>query len=414
MAKLQFSSTFQRNPFLLTVVLACFSMLTAPAFISAQTSSAKSDETQGSALEARREKYSSLILKLAEIESKILNLKKSETQREYENVKSKLEVLQAKRKRLRDLESKWDELAEGKKSALEIEPGLNSTEQTERQMLVELESSKSEVLIQKTRILKLKQEFGPGHPGILKAKDKLDELESVVQQQTEALELLGVEVKSSVAKARLRTALLRQAELSSKFGVGHPQIAAINSEIAMLKAEVSQTVNAPKANASPSIELVNANLELKEAGAKFGEGHPVFKSLQHKVEVLEKIAQAEAAEEEPENKITLAKRLEARIASLQDLILDDETELDLLADQLEEFKKLQQQNARLMKRREALSIELNQLAPSVKPSEQLGKDERVHISRQLLEGIDALESLGKSDEATLLREILSGLDNQSQ
>ena len=413
MTKLQFSSILQANPFPLIASLACFSLLSLPALISAQTNSAKTAKAQDSDLESRRERYRSLILQLAQTESEILNLKKSETQREFENVKSTLKVLQAKRKRLRDLESKWDELAGGKKSALEIEPGLNSSEQTERQMLIELESSKADVLKQKTRILRLEQEFGSGHPGILKGNHKLADLESVVQQQTEALERLGVEVMSSVAKARLRTALLRRAELSSKFGAGHPQVTAIESEIEMLEAEVLQTPSAPMANVMPSIELVNANLALREASSKFGKGHPTFKSLQHKVEVLEQMAQTDASEEEPKNKITLAKRLEDRIASLQELIFDDEAELDSLAEQLCEFKKFQKQNARLMKRRKALNVELEQLAPPVKPTDQLDKDESVLISRQLLGGIDALESLGRSDEANVLRQILSGLNKNA-
>ena len=409
--KLQFRSTVQRFLSRVFAALIWSFLLTVPAILSAQTISQKANESQALDLESRQAQYRSVILKLAETETEILKLKNSEAQREFENIKSALEGLQAKRKLLDSLESKWAELGEGNKSALEIEPGLNSTEQTERQMLVELESSKEEVLRLKTEILKLKSEYGPGHPAILESARKLSDMNSVVQEQTEALELLGVEVKSSVAKEKLRSALVRQAELKSKFGSGHPSVVKIESEIAMLKGEVLQTPGVPSTGVMPSIELVNANLELREASAKFGKGHPIFKSLREKIDALEKIEQSQAAQDAPENKKALAKKLEFQIALLQTRIFDDESELDSLTGKRAEFKGLEKKNARLMKQREALHAEMKRLAPTDKSAEQLGRDEQEHISKQLLGGIDALESLGKSEEANMLREILSGLKN---
>ena len=125
--------------------------------------------------------------------------------------------------------------------------------------------------------------------------------------------------------------------------------------------------------------------------------------------MLEKIAQTEAAEDAPVNVIALAKRLEARIASLQTQIFDDEAKLDSRPDKRVAVKQFEKTIAQLMKQRESLSAELERLAPD--PAEQLEEKQRVRLSKQLLSGIDALESLGKSDEANRLREILAGLEN---
>lgn len=410
MKELKFSSMFPKVLPLAVALLTWPFMLTVPAKAPAQAVSKDAKGTPASELESRGAQYRSVILQLAEIESEILKLKKSDVQREFENLKLTLETLQSKRKLLRGLENQWSELGEGNKSALEIEPGLNSTEQTEQRMLVELETSKENVLRLKTEILKLKSEFGPGHPSILKSAEKLADMESVVEEQTESLELLGVEVKSSVAKAKLRSALFRQADLKSKFGAGHRKVAEVEAEIEMLRGEVLRTPSAPATGVTPSTELVNTSLQLREASTKFGAGHPILKSLRQKVEVLEKIAQSEAAQEAPENKAELARRLEARIALLQTRIFEDEAKLDSFSDNQSGLKGFEQKNALLMMQRKALNKEMERLAPALTPPEQLGKNEQEHISKQLLGGIDALESLGKSDEANRLREILSDLE----
>ena len=409
MKELQASLTAQWILSLIVAALICCFVLTTPSALSAQEIAKEANGSQVSDLRSRRAKYRSVVAQLVDIESKILKMKSSNAQREFEGLKSTLEGLLAKRKLLLKLEGQWTELSEGKKPALEIDPTLNSSEQSKRQMLVELESSKENVLRLKTEILKLSSEFGPGHPDILDVKKELSDMRSVIQNQTEALEELGVEVKSSVAREKLRGALLRQVELKSKFGAGHPRIVEIESEIAMLKGEIQQTPKVPAINTMPSIELVLANLELREASTKYGDGHPILKSLRQKIEVLEKIAQTEAAEDAPVNVIALAKRLEARIASLQTQIFDDEAKLDSRPDKRVAVKQFEKTIAQLMKQRESLSAELERLAPD--PAEQLEEKQRVRLSKQLLSGIDALESLGKSDEANRLREILAGLEN---
>jgi len=351
-------------------------------------------------------RYRSVITQLSKIEAEIFDLRNSEAQRDFEKVESTLFKLQAKRKQLDGLERKWRLLGDGK-PAIEIEPRLNFSEQDQRQMLVELEASKEEVLRRKTELLKLNTEFGPGHPNIVETNKKLAELESVVAEQTEALEELGVEVKSSVAREKLQRALLRQAELEAKFGSGHPSVTSVESEIKMLQSEVLGTPVVATHN-GPSMELINANLELREAGTKYGAGHPVCVTLKKKIEVLEKLAQSQTDSQAPINKEELAKRLAARIEVLQTRISNDETELDSIRDQSSVFKDHEEKTQALMKQRAELSSEMQRLSIEVQP-EELGDEETVRVKQQLLSGIDALEFLGKSDEASRLREILGDL-----
>lgn len=398
----------RRLTFLAVTMLFCSTALMQPIVSTAQTVDEKPQSTTSN-LQARQTKYRSLIAQLAKIETQILELRKSNVQREFDELESTLVQLHAKRKRLADLERQWKLLSDGT-PALEIAPRLNTTELTERQMLLDLESSKEKVLRLRTDLMRLKAEFGPGHPEILDTTRKLAELDSVVKEQTEALESLGVEVKSSIAKQKLKQALLRREELNAKFGSGHPQVINIESEIVMLEAEVSDTPTVATSHAGPSFELVNANLDLQNAASKFGRGHPVFKALKRKVEVLERLAQSAVETETPVNKQELAKRLSARIQFLQDKILQQETELDSARDKQKRLEAHEQRNAELLKKREELNLALDRFLLDLKPAIELEEDDRVRLSRQLLNGIAALEALGKSSEARRLREILSDLE----
>ena len=354
-------------------------------------------------------KYWSVINQLSSVESEILDLRNSKAQRDFEKVESTLFKLQAKRKQLDKLEQKWRLLGAGT-PALEVEPRLNFTEQTQRQLLIELEATKEKVLRRKAELLKLSTDFGPGHPSIVAATKQLTELESAVVDQNEALEDLGVEVKSSVAKHKLKEALLQRVELKSKFGPGHPRVTSIESEIEMLESESLASPATLAVSEAPSIELVNANLELSEAGTKYGAGHPVYITLKKKIEVLEQLAQSESEAEASVNDEELAKRLALRIETLQDRILKDEDELDYISDKVTEFKALEEKTRALMKQRAELSAEMQRLSLEVEPKVELEGQERIRVKQQLLSGIDALEFLGKSDEAKQLREILGRLE----
>ena len=354
-------------------------------------------------------KYWSVINQLSSVESEILDLRNSKAQRDFEKVESTLFKLQAKRKQLDKLEQKWRLLGAGT-PALEVEPRLNFTEQAQRQLLIELEATKEKVLRRKAELLKLSTDFGPGHPSIVAATKQLTELESAVVDQNEALEDLGVEVKSSVAKHKLKEALLQRVELKSKFGPGHPRVTSIESEIEMLETESLASPATLAVSEGPSIELVNANLELSEAGTKYGAGHPVCITLKKKIEVLEQLAQSESNSEASVNDEELAKRLALRIETLQDRILKDEEELDSINDKVTEFKKLEEKTQALKKQRRELGAEMQRLSIEVRPKVELDGQEQIRVKQQLLSGIDALELLGKSDEAKRLREILGGLE----
>ena len=393
------------------VLLICSTVCLLPATGSAQATANENDPSlsPNSQTQTAETKYRSVITRLSGVESEILELRNSKAQRDFDKVESTLFALQEKRETLDELERKWKLLGNGK-PALEIEPRLNFSEQKKRKLLVELEGSKEKVLRHKAELLKLNAEYGPGHPSIIAANKKLAELESVADEQNSALEDLGVEVKSSVAKHKLKTAMLKRVELKTKFGPGHPSVAAIESEIEMLESEMLASPNTLAGSEGPSIELVTANLELSEAGTKYGAGHPVCVALKKKIEVLEELAESESESEALINKDELAKRLAARIEVLQDRILSEEEKLDSINVKKDEFEKLEQKTQALMKHRAELSSEMQRLSLEVQPKVELDDQERIRVKQQLLSGIDALEFLGKTDEAKQLREILGGLE----
>jgi len=393
------------------VLLICFAICLHAGDGAAQIA-AKNDEfnspqhSGASSVEAR---YRSVINRLSAIESEILDLRNSRAQRDFDKVESALLKLQLKRKQLDELERQW-RLLEGGIPALDVEPRLNFTGQAKRQMLVELEGTKEKVLRRKADLLKLSAGFGPGHPSIVAAHKELAELESVVVDQNAALEDLGVEAKSTVAQHKLKIALLRRVELKTRFGPGHPAVASIESEIKMLESESLAAHAYLAVSDAPSIELINANLELSEAGTKYGAGHPVCITLKKKIEVLEQLAKSESDSEAPANKEELAKRLATRIEALQDRILNYEEELDSVSDKVIELKTLEEKTQKLMKQRKELNAEMLRLSLEVQPKTEFEGQGRIRIKQQLLSGIDALEFLGRSDEAKQLREILSGLE----
>lgn len=386
--------------------------------ILAQSLAAQSDQASDQADSDSRDpaRYRAVVGELLEVESEIKKLKDSEIQRDFEEARDTVIAIQAQRKLLRQLEEQWAELSDGDKAALQIDPLLNTSELSQRKMLIDLENSKEKVLQLKAEYLKLSAELGSGHPSILKKAKELSKLQTVVGQQTTALERLGVEVNSSVTRRKLRNAVLRQAELKTKFGNGHPDVVAIESEIKMLQEEIAQAPGFAKPEPTPSINLINANLELQEAEAKFGKGHPVFKTLRRKIDAMEKLTQEEVAQYEPENREVLARKLEARISALQDRIFDEEAKLDSGLEKRAEFRKLHAETSKWVKKRKALAAEIERLAPSGTPTGKLAKPsghlDQELIARKLLDAIETLESLGKSEQANQIRKVLSELNQR--
>ena len=129
----------KRFPFVVTAILLTLSSV--PAISLAQSTAEETEKAAASDLQAQRARYRSTIADLAAVESEILKLRNSELQSAFDDLESAVVGLEAKRKLLQQLEAQWAELDEDEKPSVEIEPLLNHSEQSKRQMLVDLVSS---------------------------------------------------------------------------------------------------------------------------------------------------------------------------------------------------------------------------------------------------------------------------------